>query len=162
MGLCSSSIWAIIKSIYSGCYLRVLENNTAVCMHCDSTIADLENFTACNYSKWTSTGHERWVGWGVPQVSWPCSFFPFISLPLTAYITERTNHTTITTVLPTIGKKWCQLYFTYILVNSQVTAKIKETPTQCLNRAFYKCVYWRDGTSFFHKKFHHLLFCWWW
>ncbi|KAM9535691.1 uncharacterized protein C1orf159 homolog isoform 4-T4 [Salvelinus alpinus] len=33
-----------------GCYLRVLENNTAVCMHCDSTIADLENFTACNYS----------------------------------------------------------------------------------------------------------------
>uniref|UniRef100_A0AAZ3S7D3 Uncharacterized protein n=1 Tax=Oncorhynchus tshawytscha TaxID=74940 RepID=A0AAZ3S7D3_ONCTS len=52
-----------------GCYLRVLENNTAVCMHCDSTIADLENFTACNYT----------------------------------YITERTNHTTITTVLPTIG-----------------------------------------------------------
>ncbi|KAM9535688.1 uncharacterized protein C1orf159 homolog isoform 1-T1 [Salvelinus alpinus] len=52
-----------------GCYLRVLENNTAVCMHCDSTIADLENFTACNYT----------------------------------YITDRTNRTNITTVLPTIG-----------------------------------------------------------
>uniref|UniRef100_A0A4W5KWZ4 Si:ch211-157b11.12 n=1 Tax=Hucho hucho TaxID=62062 RepID=A0A4W5KWZ4_9TELE len=52
-----------------GCYLRVIENNTAVCMHCDSTIADLENFTACNYT----------------------------------YITDRTNRTTVTTVLPTIG-----------------------------------------------------------
>ncbi|KAL0978171.1 hypothetical protein UPYG_G00166990 [Umbra pygmaea] len=53
----------------AGCYLRVLENNTAVCLPCDSAVADLDNFTACNYT----------------------------------YITDRTNRTTMTTVLPKIG-----------------------------------------------------------
>ena len=48
---------------------------------------------------------------------------------------------------------------------------------KCLNRVlghqnsfgalwhrFYKCLelYWRDVTPFYHVKFHHLVFCWWW
>ncbi|XP_067095024.1 uncharacterized protein C1orf159 homolog [Osmerus mordax] len=52
-----------------GCYLRVLENNTSVCMQCDPATIEMDNLTACNYT----------------------------------YTMEKTNRTTITTLIPNIG-----------------------------------------------------------
>lgn len=37
--------------IYSGCFLRVLENSNTVCIFCDPAAVDVENITTCTYSK---------------------------------------------------------------------------------------------------------------
>lgn len=96
---------------FPGCFFRVLENSNTVCIFCDSAAVELENLTVCTYSK----------NWELPTVlTLLCSErrflhcvmflrFCFVLIPFSVcrldYTLERKNHTTVTTVIPKIGKK---------------------------------------------------------
>lgn len=83
----------------SGCFLRVLENKT-ICIFCDTAAVDLENTTVCTYSKDVSVF--KYI-----KKIYECYIALFSSalfMCFLDYTVDKKNHTTVTTVIPKIGK----------------------------------------------------------
>lgn len=88
---------------FTGCFLRVLENTNTVCILCDSAAVDLENITVCTYSK-----DSRLTACWIVSPMFGSFVLTRLFLCFLDYTLERKNHTTVTTVVPKIGKT-CRL-----------------------------------------------------
>lgn len=89
---------------FSGCFLRVLENSNTVCIFCDSAAVDLENITVCTYSKDWELSTDFFEVHKKLNLTLYHVFFFDLSVCSLDYTVERKNHTTVTTVIPKIGK----------------------------------------------------------
>lgn len=86
----------------SGCFMRYLENSNTVCIFCDSAAVDLENITVCTYSKHRELSSNSLLCTYNGKLH--CDFFSLSLLFTVDYTVEKKNHTTVTTVIPKIGK----------------------------------------------------------
>lgn len=92
----------LINVYISGCFMRYLENSNTVCIFCDSAAVDLENITVCTYSKQRELSSNSLLCTYNGK-----SYIVLFSLSLlftVDYTMEKKNHTTVTTVIPKIGK----------------------------------------------------------
>lgn len=94
----------LLTNVYiSGCFMRYLENSNTVCIFCDSAAVDLENITVCTYSKHRELSSNSLL-YTYNGKSYIVGFFPSSLFFTVDYTVEKKNHTTVTTVIPKIGK----------------------------------------------------------